>query len=375
MPEQKYNRAALVLGANKEKILSFWEERARQELPAARSKGGLALRDHLPALLDNLVAALSPAVEQNNAEISNVGEEHGNQRSRLGDYSLGQILSEYSLLRKSIFGVLEVELKQSLPSRERDIILDCISLAMQSSAEEFADKAKQRLQRSNEELQSFAYAASHDLQEPLRTISNYVRLSQQRLKSSPDQKLQEFFGFIIGGADRMRQLVSGLLEYARVGAANDEKERADLDAVLKEVLANLELLIRESGATVVASPLPCVQGNPSLYCNLFQNLIANAIKYCTQKPPQIVVSQLEDAGCYVITVADNGIGIEPQHREQIFRLFNRLHPRSKYEGVGIGLALCKRIVDSHGGRIWVETNPSGGSMFRFSLPIPGKDNA
>jgi PAS domain S-box-containing protein len=224
------------------------------------------------------------------------------------------------------------------------------------------------LERSNADLQQFAYAASHDLSEPLRMVSSYVQLLARRYKDKLDSDADEFIDFAIDGTARMQALIDGLLIYSRAGTADYTHETVDCSKVLHETLTTLHASLRDTGATVNAGPLPTVQGDPTQLFQLFQNLISNAIKFAADEPPRIQITAEREDGCWRFMVADNGIGIDPAHAERIFAVFQRLHGRGEYPGSGVGLAICKRIVERHQGRIWVEALPEGGSTFYFTIP-------
>ena len=237
------------------------------------------------------------------------------------------------------------------------------------------EQQAQELQRSNAELQQFAYVASHDLQEPLRMITSYLQLLERRYQGWLDADADDFIGFAVDGAARMHELIRDLLAYSRVGTHGQPFQHADTQAILQQVLANLKVAIDESGATITHDPLPMVMADPIQLTQLFQNLVGNALKFRRDIPPQIHVdAERQDNGTHgeaaywLFSVRDNGIGIEPQYAERIFVIFQQLHTRDKYPGTGIGLALCKRIVERHGGRIWVESEPGQGSSFFFTLP-------
>lgn len=369
MEDRQANQASSVLQANKERVLKLWEERARQELPPAQFKEGLALRDHLPILLSNIIAALSPEKRSpDRDEHKQVGIEHGADRVKSHDYTIGQTLAEYTILRKAIFEVLEVELTYPLTGIQREVILDCLSLAVAGSAEEFSRREKAQLRESNEELQRFASVASHDLQEPLRMVSSYIQLIERELSGQIQGELKEYFGFVTDGAKRMSILISSLLDYAKIGSDPDAADQTDLNVALKFATQNLATLIQETRVTISTTHLPTVRGSETAYVLLFQNLVGNAIKYRSKDEPQVSISASMKGDKCVISVMDNGIGIAAEHREKIFGLFNRLHSRAEYPGVGIGLGLCKRVVTFYGGKIWVTPNPTGGSIFRFSVP-------
>ena len=236
-------------------------------------------------------------------------------------------------------------------------------------AEESLQRTAEQLARSNEELEQFAYVASHDLQEPLRVITGYVQLIERKYKGQLDADADQFIHYIVDGAARMQQLITDLLDYSRVGTrgkplAADQPARRSLD----RVLADLKGPIEESGAVVdAATRCRPSAATRSSWPSLFQNLIGNAIKFRSDRPPEIHVSASRDGDHWTFSVRDNGIGIERQYWERIFVIFQRLHTRQKYPGTGIGLAICKRIVERHGGRIWLDSQPGQGTTFYFTL--------
>ena len=228
----------------------------------------------------------------------------------------------------------------------------------------------EELARSNRELEQFAYVASHDLQEPLRTVSGFAQLLSRRYQGRLDAEADEFIGFITAGVTRMKSLIEDLLAYARVQREHQAVGPVALERTLAAALANLAGAIQQSGATVTHSALPVLAVDPQQFTQLFQNLIGNALKFRGEEAPQVKVSAEPQAGHWLFTVSDNGIGIDAAAAERVFVLFQRLHTRDHYEGNGIGLTICKKIVELHGGRIWVEPTPTGGrgAVFRFTLP-------
>jgi signal transduction histidine kinase len=224
------------------------------------------------------------------------------------------------------------------------------------------------LSRMNEELRQFAYVASHDLQEPLRTVGSYAQLLARRYKGRLDGNADEFIGYIVGGVGRMHTLLNDMLAYSRVSQSEGKPlENTNCEAVLESVRLNLEATIRESDAQVSSGMLPIVRADEIQLGQVFQNLISNAIKYRSESPPDIHISAEREDGHWQFTVRDNGIGIDPQYHDRIFGIFKRLHGR-ELPGTGMGLAICKRIIERHGGRIWVESAAGQGSAFHFTLP-------
>jgi PAS domain S-box-containing protein len=224
------------------------------------------------------------------------------------------------------------------------------------------------LARSNAELEQFAYVASHDLQEPLRMVSSYTQLLARRYRGRLDDDADEFIGYAVDGAARMQQLIQDLLTYSRVGARGLQVEPVNCTAVAERVVADLHAVIAESAATVAIGPLPTIPGDRVQLGQLFQNLIANAIKYRGEAPPEVALAATRERNSWHFTVRDNGIGIAPEYAERIFVIFQRLHTQTEYSGTGIGLAICRKIVERHGGRIWVESAPGPGATFHFTLP-------
>ena len=224
------------------------------------------------------------------------------------------------------------------------------------------------LKRSNLDLEQFAYVASHDLQEPLRAVGGYVRLLEHRFPEKVDSKTREYIEGAAEGAVRMEQLIMDLLTLSRVSTGGGAFAPANLAAPLNDALRNLEFTIRAAKATVTNDPLPTLPVDESQMLQLFQNLIANALKFHSERPPQIHVGARPEKGRWVLWVRDNGIGMEVQYFERIFQVFQRLHTRKKYPGTGIGLSVCKKIIERHGGKIWVESQPGQGSTFYFSIP-------
>ena len=234
--------------------------------------------------------------------------------------------------------------------------------------EKLAQQADE-LARSNAELQEFAYVASHDLQEPLRVISGFVQLLSDRYTQQLDETGQEFIGYVVDGSERMKVLINDLLDYSRVGTQGKELEPLECAGALEQAMSNLRVAIDESGARVTHDSLPRVNGDFNQLSQVFQNLISNAIKFRSEDAPAIHITSVMMGGSCVMSVTDNGIGIDPRHADRIFGMFKRLHGRGEYPGTGIGLAICSKIVERHAGKIWVESEPGKGATFSFTLPI------
>jgi light-regulated signal transduction histidine kinase (bacteriophytochrome) len=298
-----------------------------------------------------LVRRINRSVDQLRTAIERVGYGEFSYRIR----ERGE--DELSLLAKH-FNQMAERLEASTVSKEelektRDALL----------------KRTEELTRSNVELDQFASVVSHDLQEPLRMITAYVRLLQTQYGAKLDKDADEFIGYVVDGAQRMQGLIDDLLTYSRVGTRGKEFTATDCNEVLARTLLNLTPAINESGARITHDQLPIVFGDEFQLGQLLQNLIGNAIKYRGQGPPEAHVGCEALGKMWRFAVKDNGIGIDPEYAERIFVIFQRLHTRQEYPGTGIGLAICKRIVERHGGEIWVESSAGKGSIFYFTLPV------
>ena len=236
-------------------------------------------------------------------------------------------------------------------------------------AQEKLARQADELARSNAELQEFAYVASHDLQEPLRVISGFTQLLSDRYSGQLDETADEFISYVVDGSERMKILINDLLEYSRVGTQGRPLEPVESSSALEHALSNLRVAMSEADARVTHDRLPKVQGDINQLSQMFQNLISNAIKFRAEHPPKIHISSVQVGESWVMSVSDNGIGIDPQYSERIFGMFKRLHGRGEYPGTGIGLAICSKIVERHMGKIWVESEPGNGSTFSFTLPV------
>jgi signal transduction histidine kinase len=256
-------------------------------------------------------------------------------------------------------------LAADVDSMRRRILHELEALRM---ANEHLDVQKRELARSNTELEQFAYVASHDLQEPIRKVASFTQLLQRRYGGQLDERADEYIAFAVDGAKRMQTLINDLLAFSRVGRIQDEHAVVNLGESLSDALAGLSTLIEESGATINAGELPSVRGEPALLSLVFQNLVGNALKFRGERRPVVSIRANRDGENWRVSVADNGIGIDPQYAERIFVIFQRLHSKERYEGTGIGLAMCRKIVEYHGGRIWLDREVQEGTTLHFTLP-------
>jgi PAS domain S-box-containing protein len=264
---------------------------------------------------------------------------------------------------------LKMWLSVSVYSPRKDYfvaVFDVITARKQ--AEQELKNTLKDLERSNRDLEEFAFVASHDLQEPLRKIANFSEMLAEQYRGRFDEDADRYFGYVVDGAKRMQALINDLLSYSRVGRADLSLIPASLEDILQGTLNDLQSSIQESGAHITHDPLPVSNVNSYRMGQLLQNLLANAIKFHGDSSPRIHISARQEAGEWVIAVRDEGIGFDSQHAERIFKVFQRLHAKGKYPGTGIGLAICKKIVERHGGRCWAESQPGCGATFYFTIP-------
>jgi PAS domain S-box-containing protein len=266
-----------------------------------------------------------------------------------------------------------MDVRQPVPGEPQVFCKFVTDISERKRSESELLKAAQELARSNLDLEQFAYVASHDLQEPLRAVSGCVQVLKKRYQGQLDSRADELIAHTVDGVSRMQTLIDDLLSYSRVGTRGKEFEPRDCNAIVCQALANLEAAIAETSAVVTHDRLPVVKADAAQLTQLFQNLIGNAVKFRSQQPPKIHISVRRDECNWLFSVKDNGIGMQPEYFERIFVIFQRLHTRNEYPGTGIGLAICKKIVERHGGRIYVESQPGKGSTFSFTLPDKGTD--
>jgi light-regulated signal transduction histidine kinase (bacteriophytochrome) len=277
---------------------------------------------------------------------------------------------EYRFLRPDgSIGWLEA--RGRLMNAPRRMVGICQDISDRKETEHALVKQAELLSRSNADLREFAYIASHDLQEPLRNVATFTQLLERRYKGQLDSDAETFIKYIVDSANRMTQLIRDLLAYSQViHSANAPMEEVTLGEPVEWALDNLRSSIEQSGAVVETDPLPTLRCDKSQIAQVFQNLISNAIKYRSADLPRIHIASQQDETGWVVSVRDNGIGIAPMYHDKVFGVFRRLHG-ADYAGTGIGLAICKKIVEKHGGRIWVESEAGEGSVFKFSIPAKG----
>lgn len=303
-------------------------------------------------------------------------EAHRKHRSAYGDLPTSRMMGagrDLNGLRKdgSEFPV-EIGLNPSRSRGQLSVLAVIADITERKRTQEALVTKMWELQRSNEDLEQFAYVASHDLQEPLRMVVSYTTLLSERYRARLDEKADKFIRYAVEGATRMQRLVADLLAYSRVGSQGKPLKPVSAQAIVARTIEGMRAAIDEAGAELRCGPLPTVSADDIQLAQLFQNLIGNALKFHADRPPRISIGAKSVDGKWLFSIEDNGIGIEKEHSERIFQMFQRLHERGKYEGSGIGLAIAKKIVERHRGRIWFESQPGIGSTFFFTMPTaPG----
>ncbi len=279
------------------------------------------------------------------------------------------VTQELTLVRKGGAPVEVQVTRYALMTDGRWVIFVTLrDLTPHRAAERELKRHMEELTRSNQELERFAYVASHDLSEPLRMVASYTQLLARRYGDRLDQDARDFIGFAVDGARRMQHLIDDLLTYSRAGRNDRARQATDMNDVLHDAIDNLRQLVQDTGATFQVPRLPVVHGDHTSLTQLLQNLIGNALKFVVGRPPRVRITAEEGDEDWTFCVSDNGVGIEARYHQRIFEIFQRLHPQDRFRGTGMGLAICKKIIDRHGGRIWVASRPGEGSDFFFTLP-------
>jgi PAS domain S-box-containing protein len=243
-----------------------------------------------------------------------------------------------------------------------------LDISKRKHAEEDLLRASRELERSNKDLEAFAYVTSHDLQEPLRTITGFLQLLERRIGNQLDEKTKQYIDYAVDGSKRMHQMIADLLSYSRVSMQPYSLKAVNLREPMDHAISSTRKSIEDSGASIVIQDMPSIRADASQMFQVFQNLLGNAIKFRSERPLEIQIGARKDQQFWVLWVKDNGIGLDPKQCDKIFQVFQRLHSRQKYPGSGIGLSICKKIIERHGGSIWVESTPNTGSTFYFTLP-------
>jgi signal transduction histidine kinase len=328
-------------------------------ITAVREGAGREYMDQIRAAVASMKSEEERLLTRRSAELT-----ASSQRTRT-ILVLGDLLGLVFLGIAGVITQREIVQRRKAEEEVRKVNADLERKVAERTAE-LAERAKD-LERSNMELQQFAYVASHDLQEPLRTIASFTQLLAKRYADKLDDKAREFIGFAVDGSKRMQTLINDLLSFSRVGTQGKALTAVRCDAALDTVLRNLKRAVEESGAVITRDALPVVLADDLQLGQLLQNLVGNAIKFRGDKRPRIHIGAERNGKGWKISVGDNGIGIAPEHYERIFIIFQRLHTKTQYAGTGIGLAICKKIVERHGGRLWIDPTPGGGSTFSFTI--------
>ena len=305
---------------------------------------------------------------ESHLSLRNLQKQLKEQNVLLQEEITSRLAVEKTLQEKNLILQQEISTRRAVEKalQEQNLVLQQ-EISNRQRAESALLKSNQELARSNAELEQFAYVASHDLQAPLATIASYAQLLEKRYKDQLDSKASKFIDNIVHGCTRMQTLIDDLLEYSRVGRSRKPFQLTDCNHAVEQALANLQGAIRQTQAVVTYSELPAVMGDISQLVQLFQNLVGNSIKYRHDAPPVVHITACKQEKDWLFSVSDNGIGIATQHQARIFQIFQRLHTQKEYSGTGIGLAICQKIVERHGGSIWVESKPGQGSTFYFTV--------
>lgn len=368
--------ASARLMRDKGKIKALWEKRVRDKIQSAERQTSIALLNSVEIFLDELATALDRSALDSpyDAGKNGMSKMHGKQRAHFAGYFVPQLLEEFSILREVILE--DLHNSELLTYQAALIINSAIDSAISLAATEFTTvqqktikAALEKAETSNKDLEHFAAVAAHDLKSPLATISGYLDLLKDNTR---EEKPLEHISVMQKASARMRNLIDRLLDYARLAKADRPFHPVDLDGVMTSVLQNLHDTIQKTQAKITFERLPVVHGDVDLLTQVFQNLIANSIKFHGGRLPKIHIDVTVQNDAFLFSLKDNGIGFDPKDREDIFALYKKLRGDAEYQGAGIGLAICKKVVELHRGRIWADSEPGAGSTFYFTLPKPGQ---
>lgn len=369
--------AAAQLSNDKGKLKILWEKKVRDNIRSAEDQTSIALLNSIETFLDELVTALEQSTLESPYDIGKKGmsKMHGGQRATFAGYYLPQLLMEFSILREVILADLQDS--KCLTYQVGMIINSAIDSAISLSATEFAfvqqtavKSALEKAEASNKDLEHFAAVAAHDLKSPLATISSYLDLLTDETGAQLKEEHRKYIGVMQKASERMRNLVDRLLDYARLSKMDTLFHLVDLNDVMKSVLESLQDTIQKTQTKITYEQLPIVNGDIQLLGQVFQNLIANSIKFCGDQLPAIHIAFSDQNDTFQFSLKDNGIGFDPKHKEDIFALYKKLGSDTEHQGAGIGLATCRKVIELHGGRIWADSKPGSDSIFYFTLPKP-----
>lgn len=369
------NIAAAQLKEDKNNIKIIWENKVRKDIPFAQDQTSFALLNSIEVFLDELVAALEQNISKTADDIGKNGmsKMHGEQRAKFVGYYLPQLLKEFSILREVIFE--DLHNSRTFTFEVGLIINSAIDSAISWAATEFTavqqttiKDALQKAETSNKDLENFATVAAHDLKSPLATITGYLDLLTEVSGKQLNDQSRQYINVMQRACERMRNLIDRLLEYVRLAKTDRRFHLVDLNDVMKSALQNLHEALQNVQARISFRQLPSVNGDTQLLTQVFQNLIANSLKFHGVRTPEIQIEFSSEGNTFLFSFKDNGIGFDPKDKEDIFSLYKKLRTEVEYPGTGIGLTTCKKVIELHGGRIWADSKPGIGSTFYFTLP-------
>lgn len=369
-------QAAAKLCEGKSRIKALWEIRVREEVPVSEVQSSVELINSMDIFLEDLINALrQPAVVWlSSSSEQGMSKTHGEQRAKFAGYHLPQLFAEFNILREIIIDDLYHE--QLLTFEVRSIIDKVFDSSISQAAAEFAsvqqsmiESALEKTEASNVNLEHFASVAAHDLKSPLATISSYLDLLVDESGRSLGQESLVYINVMLKASERMRTLVDRLLDYARLAKVDEPFQVIDVADVISACLQNLHSSIEVTHAKITWNEFPSIRGDFNLLIQLFQNLIANSLKFCGRNSPIIHISAEPQNGMILFSLRDEGIGFNPENCSDIFSLYKKLGGEADTSGTGIGLATCKKVIELHGGRIWADSYPGMGSVFYFTLPV------